>query len=320
MYLSVPNEFSIQQREKGTKKLIGIIGSGNIGTDPFHPKSWSGSSKFFFETCDRFGILAHAIGVEAPLYFRIPLMIKNFSFNRRLWREKYYHDNLYYKTLTREISNKLSHMKVEGDIIQIGGIYNIPSIVKGKRKCYSYHDGNFAQALKSPYFQGLLPISLSKRAYAYEQNVYNGMDLIFTMSDYLRNSFIEDFNIPSNKVITIGSGINFKSIPMIKNKNYENKNILFIGVDFERKGGNILLEAFRLVLKCFPNAELHVVGPKTLNIPMDLIHHIRFHGYISKNIPYHNLLLQQILLDSSIFVMPSLYEPFGIAPIEANAL
>ena len=30
------------------KKLIGVIGSGLIGTNPFQERAWSGSSRFFF--------------------------------------------------------------------------------------------------------------------------------------------------------------------------------------------------------------------------------------------------------------------------------
>jgi starch synthase len=299
------------------KKLVGVIGSGNIGRDPFHPGSWSGSSKFFFETCDKLGILERAFGVEAPPYLRLPLVGKNFSFDRSVWATKFYLDVHYYNALTREISKKLLPNDFHSNIIQIGGIYDVPRIVNGRCKCYSYHDGNLAQVLKSPYWSNTIPKSKVNKALDYERNVYKNMDKIFTMSEYLRRSFIEDFDVSEDKVKTIGAGINLDRIPDVKVKDYEKKNILFIGVDFYRKGGLHLLQAFRIVKDAFPNAKLHIMGPRKLKIPHELSSGIVFHGFLSKKDPDQKQLFYSIVEDSSIFVMPSLYEPFGIAPLEA---
>ncbi len=46
------------------KKLVGVIGSGGIGRSPFDPKSWSGSSCFFFTQLQSQGLLHRAFGVE----------------------------------------------------------------------------------------------------------------------------------------------------------------------------------------------------------------------------------------------------------------
>jgi starch synthase len=299
------------------KKLIGVIGSGLIGRDPFDEKSWSGSSKYFFDMCAKFGILERAIGVEAPLYLKLPLMLKNFSFDIGLWRQIFYLDIRYYKALTKAICKRLRSDDFFSNIIQIGGIYNVPECVKGKNKCYSYHDGNLAQALKSPYMPKTIPRSTINKALDYERNVYHNMDKIFTMSEYLRRSFIEDFDVHEDKVKTIGAGINLDEIPDVREKDYEKKNILFIGVDFYRKGGIQLLKAFRIVKEAFPKAELHIIGPKKLEIDHRLGSGIKFHGFLSKKDPKQRQLFDSIMRDSSIFAMPSLYEPFGIAPLEA---
>jgi starch synthase len=42
-------------------------------------------------------------------------------------------------------------------------------------------------------------------------------------------------------------------------------------------------------------------------------------GFLSKNNPVEMQRFARILAASSLFVMPSLYEPFGIAPLEAMA-
>lgn len=299
------------------KKLVGVIGSGNIGRNPFDPNSWSGSSRYFFSTLKKHGILKRAFGVEVQSFRRYRLLLKNFSFSREIWRHKFYLDTNYYKALTNEINKRLQPSDFLSDLIQIGGIYDVPSCVKGGCKCYSYHDGNLAQMLKSPYMPTNIPESTVKDAFDYEHRVYQGMDKIFVMSDYLRKSFIEDFGVDESKVITIGAGVNLDRIPDVGAKNYNNRSLLFIGVDFYRKGGIQLLKAFRIVKQSFTDAKLNIIGPNNLKVDSDLLNGVKFHGFLSKRNLEERKLFDAIIQSCDIFVMPSLYEPFGIAPLEA---
>ncbi len=141
------------------------------------------------------------------------------------------------------------------------------------------------------------------------------MDAIFTMSEYVRQSFISDYHVDPHRVFTVGAGINLSTFPApTHNKDYSAPRMLFIGSDFNRKGGPLLLQAFSLVRKSIPAAELHIVGPAQLtNLP----HGVTFHGYLSKTDPQQNQTLESLFRHSTLFVLPSLYEPFGIAPLEA---
>jgi len=301
------------------RKLVGIIGSGLIGRDPFDPRAWSGSSRFFFQTCNRLGILERAFGVEVSKSHKTAFLLKNFSLDREKWRSKFYLDSKYYSALTDEIAKCLKPSDFDCNVIQIGGIYDVPKAVNGRTACYSYHDGNLAQMLKSPYMIQNIPHKIISRALKFEQQVYNKMTKIFTMSEYLRRSFIDDFGIHESKVANIGAGINLANIPVRHEKNYENNEILFLGVDFYRKGGLQLLKAFRIVTERLPGAKLHIIGPKRVKIENKLCRHVQFHGYISKSDAVGQKLLARIMNDCSLFVLPSLYEPFGIAPLEAMA-
>jgi alpha-maltose-1-phosphate synthase len=150
--------------------------------------------------------------------------------------------------------------------------------------------------------------------------VYHGMTRIFAMSEYLRRSFIEDFDVPTERVAAVGAGINLEAIPdPVDDKQYDSREILFIGVDFPRKGGWELLRAFRSVRERLPDATLHIVGPHTLAIPAELEAGVVFHGYLSKQDAADRARLNDLFRRSCLFVMPSLYEPFGIAPLEAMA-
>ncbi|MCI0591225.1 MAG: glycosyltransferase family 4 protein [Gammaproteobacteria bacterium] len=300
-------------------KLIGVMGSGLIGTNPYEENAWSGSSRYFFEECRRQGILHRAFGVEVENVYRFPLILSNFSFNRDLWRHKFYLDTRYYEFLSTRIVGGLTPQDENYALLQIGGIYNLKPLLNAAGPVFSYHDGNLAQAIRNPNFPRKLSRSHVQRAFDYEKRVYQNVDMIFTMSEYLRESFLNDFGIEDRKVKTIGAGINLDSVPEVLKKDYDNENLLFIGADFERKGGMVLLRAFRKVRSVCPAAKLHIVGPRKLAIPSDLSHGVVYQGFLSKNDPIEKRMFAKIMNDSSLFVMPSLYEPFGIAPLEAMA-
>jgi glycosyltransferase involved in cell wall biosynthesis len=304
--------------ETGVRKFVGIIGSGAIGEEPFDRQSWSGSSYFFFRECERQGILHRAFGVELPLLKRRALMALNFSPNRRRWQTAYYMDPRYRKALTDLVRRRLRTTDFQHDFLQIGAMYDVPRLAAGRTRCFSYHDGNMAYSQRSPYaVKGLNP-SAVRKGLAFERAVYSGLTRIFTMSEHLRKSFIDDFDVPPDRVKAIGAGINLEHLPdYVEGKDYSQPSILFIGVDFGRKGGWELLKAFKNVHDRVPASILHIVGPRSLSIPPELERGVRLHGFLRKTQPDQAAKLAELFRGCSMFVMPSLYEPFGIAPLEA---
>jgi glycosyltransferase involved in cell wall biosynthesis len=94
---------------------------------------------------------------------------------------------------------------------------------------------------------------------------------------------------------------------MPEEKSYAGQNILFVGIDWERKGGPELLEAFKLVLSKYPNATLTIAGAK----PNPQMKNCKVLGKIAPAdlIPYYKA--------ATLFCMPTRVEPFGIVFLEA---
>ena len=97
--------------------------------------------------------------------------------------------------------------------------------------------------------------------------LYGRLDYIFTMSQWLADSFVRDFGVGHSKLTPIGAGINLPYTREITNKSYESPAILFVGKAFERKGVLYLLEAFRLVRQEIPSATLTLIGPELADLP-----------------------------------------------------
>ncbi|MGP6146515.1 glycosyltransferase family 4 protein [Jeotgalibaca sp. A122] len=145
----------------------------------------------------------------------------------------------------------------------------------------------------------------------FQKKVYDNSKGIFTMSYWLRDHLIKYTKIPENKVHYVGAGINL-DINKITNEKKTNNKILFVGRDFYRKGGDIVVKAFNELRKEMDNVELYIAGPKAR--PKEII-----------EMPEGIIFLGDLKFDKlsdyfnkcDIFCMPSRFEPFGLVYIEA---
>jgi glycosyltransferase involved in cell wall biosynthesis len=290
---------------------VTVFFGGSIGSDPKSPRTWSGIGLFLLRAMDNAGILDRAEGIKVPRLHNSFLLAKNFHRDRSVWRTHYYFDPAY----RRALSQAASHVSITDSLpFQTGHMFSLPEVFP-QEKCISYNDGNLSQGLKSGFgFEGISRRRIDE-SLRYEEQTARQMAAVFTTSEYLRQSFIGDYGVPAERVFNVGAGINLTNFPAHNpHKDYTAPRILFIGIDFVRKGGPQLLEAFQIVHDALPNAELHIVGPAKLKDPPA---GVVCHGFLSKADPAGMQELESLFRDCSLFVLPSLYEPFGIAPLEA---
>jgi glycogen synthase len=141
---------------------------------------------------------------------------------------------------------------------------------------------------------------------AYEKQAYKRAYHLFPMSDMVKSSLIEDYGIEPEKITVIGASGNFKE-PYEGEKFFGSNRIIFNGSDFERKGGDLVLAAFKQVRQAIPEAKLIVVGKKLENIEDG----IENPGSVS------NLEIHELLLKTDLLVAPARCEPFGLLLVEA---
>lgn len=133
---------------------------------------------------------------------------------------------------------------------------------------------------------------------------------IFTVSEYVKKNLIHHYNQAPDKITVVGTGTGIIK-PYFGEKDYTNKKILFVAKGrFEDKGGYLVLDAFERLLRKFPDAELNIVGQNDYS---SQISHskIKTYGFL----PLDEL--QGLFNACTVFVMPALFEPWGLVYIEA---
>ena len=297
--------------EESTNTAIKIVGV--MDEDPFDYRTWSGSSKYFFGSLQESGVLAGAVSAEASKFQRRISQLRSFNPDLKKWKFKYHLDTKLFRHMSEVAKSKISALHTEFNVIlQVGAWYDLT-----RNDCLnvSYHDGNLAAKLSSPFGHPKIAQRYINRALEYEKQLYKKLDLIFPMSSWLADSFVNDFGASRDKVFPVGAGINLPYIKESEGRNYDSKTLLMVGKDFERKGGKDLIDAFKIVRKAHPDARLKLIGPQLESLPDG----VECLGFIAKNTDAGLSRLLDEYLNASIFVLPSLYEPFGISFIEAMA-
>jgi glycosyltransferase involved in cell wall biosynthesis len=147
-----------------------------------------------------------------------------------------------------------------------------------------------------------------ERWLALERALYAGATRVFTRSGNVSRTLHERYGRPERQVVCVGAGSNAK-LPEERAPadGDDDVRILFVGVDWKRKGGPDLVDAFRRVRARHPEARLRIVGASpdldepgvevVGRCPVEAVHT----HYAA----------------ASIFCLPSHREPFGVAYVEA---
>jgi glycosyltransferase involved in cell wall biosynthesis len=285
---------------------------GLIPEPPFHPRSWSGISANFFGALRDQGFLADAKNVQLHRTRERLEMLRVLSWPLERWKNRYRASVPRFQALTDIARVEIERSADITGILQVGAWFSAGSVTA--LPCFSYHDANAALGYRH-YGRGLLAERQQRDHLRWESDVYAKLRGIFVMSSWLASSFMTDFGVPAKKLSVVGAGINMGALPRLSDRDFSVARFLFVGKDFERKGGRFLLRAFAEVRKHVPNAELVIVGP-SLELDQE---GVRCPGFLSLANPEHVAQRNELFRSATAVVLPSVYEPFGISLIEGMA-
>jgi len=237
--------------------------------------------------------------------------LRHFHYDRDLWRAQASLSPAMFR-LRSAVAERLLRER-EGDydlIVQLHTLF-APGRLDTGRPFVLHTDNNYL--LSERHFPPWAPLrGRAREAWlAMERATYRRAAFLFPRSEFLRRSLIEDYGCDPARVIRVGGGANFPPAPL-DGKRYDRQIALFVGSDFARKGGLVLLEAWGLVSQILPKAQLWIVGPKRpLRPPQP---GVRWLGRVNDRAE-----LARLYAQATLFVMPSHFEPWGHVFFEAMA-
>ncbi len=174
--------------------------------------------------------------------------------------------------------------------------------------------------LMGAYYNHPMPKDSAIARYKHRVNVdvYQSARLIVPWSNWVKSSLMQDYGVPEEKITVIPPGVDIEQWVPPSDGTREKRlaeesrlpGVLFVGGDFERKGGALLLDWF--LARGKERCELHLVTrtPPALAAPG-----LHIYTHLKANDPQ----LMQLYAQSDLFVLPTLADCFGIAFIEAMA-
>lgn len=154
------------------------------------------------------------------------------------------------------------------------------------------------------------PVDYGKGWFEREAAVYAGAQTIACFSENTARSMVRDYGIDPARVAVVGAGANV--FPDEAPRCDDGRTIVFVGLEFARKGGLVLLDAFARVRRAFPKARLLIAGPPPPRrgpVPLG----VAYLGRVALTE------LPALLSQATVFTMPTLAEPYGIAFLDAMA-
>jgi len=156
--------------------------------------------------------------------------------------------------------------------------------------------------------------------YDIEKSGMEAADLVIAVSNLTRNTVINKYGIPANKVVTVYNavepGIEQNAIPV--DKVLDEKIVTFLGRITYQKGPEYFMEAASKVLKRTDKVRFVMAGSGDLLRKM--IRRAARLG-ITEKFHFTDFLkgpdVDYMFALSDVYVMPSVSEPFGISPLEA---
>jgi glycosyltransferase involved in cell wall biosynthesis len=162
--------------------------------------------------------------------------------------------------------------------------------------------------------------NVNPTVYAIEREGMEMADKIIAVSNFTRQTVIEKYNIPPEKIVTVYNAVEPISKGNKSNikKGVNEKLVTFLGRITLQKGPEYFIEAAHLVLKKTDNVRFVMAGSgDKLNEMIERVAQLgmadKFHftGFLKGDD------VNRMFQMTDVFVMPSVSEPFGIVPLEA---
>jgi glycosyltransferase involved in cell wall biosynthesis len=204
----------------------------------------------------------------------------------------------------------LTDVAADAPIVQIGT--HVRTRLPGRR-LFCVTDATVAQAVAADEFAvARAQRSVIDQAIECQRDVFFSCEKVFVLSEWARQSVCVDYGYPADRVIVLGAGANL-SERRPRTPDHDNPYVLFVGADWEQKGGPLLLEAFRRVRAVLSTARLIVVGcrPEVDEPGVVVV------GRLDRRVPSERQRLLELYFGASAFAILPRFDAFPNVLLEA---
>lgn len=257
--------------------------------------------------------------VVSPVWTRLARYI-----TRRVLKKPYFslRDPFFARQIGKEVERKLKD--VDYDLL-LTNDYGIAGYTHTETPIFLWTDDIFPRRYENnihPWVEGLTKLSVFYYQHVIRRGLEAAAHCIFPAQSTV-DEVVQHYFINPEKVSLIPFGANFKqssaqehaprSFRTVLDKGQ--LDVLFVGKDWQLKGGAVAAETVRLLNARGINAVLHIVGcTPVVDLPAQ---QVRIYGVLDKDDPNEYAQLLRLYEQADVFLMPSKAEGFGIAYIEA---
>lgn len=289
-------------------------------SDPRNQNSWSGSHYAIYSALTKHIGSVDVLGPYSPSF---PIFIgKCISFLAQKLlgkRYNYRHSRFVSKSFGRFFSKKLKHTSYDL-IVAPAGSSEIAYLITHVPILY-ISDATTKSSLNYHKALSRLFVFSQKESIDTERRALEKSTLIALTSQWAAKSAIDDFKINKEKVFVLPFGANLKNPPTRQQALQKTKGtvcrLLFVGVQWENKGGAIAFNTLLLLLKSGIDATLTICGC----VPPENIKHEKLTviPFLNKSIPSEERKLYALFKEANFLILPTRFEAYGLVFCEASA-
>ncbi|MHB8240374.1 MAG: glycosyltransferase [Solirubrobacteraceae bacterium] len=285
----------------GAAPLVAVVTVG----DPASPTTWSGTTAGILAALRELGVPTHPIDLKLPPGLEEALLVGGAARTRNRFDAE--SAALTVRIRSALLRRRLRGLRLDG-IVQVGSTFQVPADIP----YVTLEDMTLRQSVGvHPVFGRMSPAAIEKWERRRAQ-IYAGARRCTVASHWAADSLERDYALEAPHTAVVGLGANHR-IEVQGARSWASPRFLFIGIDWERKGGPVLLRAFARLREERPDVGLDVVGAH----PRLEQAGVQFHGVLSHADPGGRHAISELFAQATCLVMPSTVEPFGIVHVEA---
>lgn len=291
--------------------------------DAANVKNWSGLGYYIAKTLEHQELNLSYIGsLRNPpeLIFQAKQKLYKYLFKKRCLRVA---EAAFAKSYAKQVKQALTNLNV--DIVFSPGVVPICYLETNKPIVY-WTDATFAGLLGFyPGFTNLTGQSVRDGHHMHQEALARCQLAIYS-SDWAAQTAVDHYQADPAKLRVVPFGANIerdKSWEEIKtlidSKPTDQCNLLFLGVNWFRKGGNVALAVAKALNQSGLRTKLTVVGCHP-PIAGDLPDFVESLGFVSKSTPEGRKQFDRVVSEAHFLILPSLADCTPVVFCEANAL